>query len=105
MKQWRLRSAANKLAHFDPRNGGSAAVPLNGSSHLNVSDYNKHGAHQIECEISPCASRRMQESDGSRGSRGSDSAFVAPGSDGYSRDSKPSEYLHVVDYFLFFFLI
>jgi len=84
MKQWRLRSSAKKLAHFEPRHGGSASVPLNGG------DGDKHGK---QCDISPCGSRRLNESDGSRGSRGSDSAFVAPGSDGYSRDAKLSKSL------------
>jgi len=83
MKQWRLRSSAKKLAHFEPRHGGSASVPLNGG------DRDKHGGvGGVQCDISPCGSRRLNESDGSRGSRGSDSAFVAPGSDGYSRDAK-----------------
>jgi len=85
MKQWRLRNSAKKLAHFEPRHGGSASVPLNGS------DGDKHGGVGVggtQCDISPCGSRRLNESDGSRGSRGSDSAFVAPGSDGYTRDVK-----------------
>ena len=87
MKQWRLRKAANKLAHYDPRGHGSATVPLNGSAHL-VNVHNK-----FDCEISPSASRRL-DSDGSRGSRGSDSEFnaiAAPGSDGCNRESKPSK--------------
>jgi len=85
MKQWRLRTAAKKLAHFEPRHGGSASVPLNGGS--SAGD-DKSAPHHFQCDISPCGSRRLDESDGSRGSRGSDSAFVAPGSDGYSRDVK-----------------
>ena len=88
MKQWRLRNSAKKLAHFEPRHGGSASVPLNGS------DGDKHGGVGVggtQCDISPCGSRRLNESDGSRGSRGSDSAFVAPGSDGYTRDVKLSK--------------
>lgn len=118
MKQWRLRSAANKLSHFDTRNGGgsscSASVPLNGGGNgaapLSPSlECKAHGAklashhqQQFECEISPCGSRRLQGSDGSRGSRGSDSAFVAPGSDGYSRDLKPSEFpsFSLLDFYL-----
>lgn len=107
MKQWRLRKAANKLAHFDPRghHGSSATVPLNGANnqqhqhqhhHNNGNDYKQPVGHKFECEISPSGSRRLQQngSEGSRGSRGSDSEFnavAAPGSDGYGRELKPSK--------------
>ena len=116
MKQWRLRKAANKLAHFhDPargHHGSSATVPLNGTSgghsHANnefCGSKSPNGGHKFECEISPSSSsRRLQQpalhgqggsEGGSRGSRGSDSEFnagmAAPGSDGYGRDLKPSK--------------
>lgn len=92
MKQWRLRKAANKLAHYEPRghHGSSATVPLNGSPHMVAG----HPAHKFDCQISPSGSRRL-ESEGSRGSRGSDSEFnavAAPGSDGCSREPKPSKW-------------
>ena len=92
MKQWRLRKAANKLAHFDPR-GSSATVPLNGAANNEFCKQQQAG-HKFECEISPSGSRRQGGSEGSRGSRGSDSEFnavAAPGSDGYGRDLKPSK--------------
>ncbi|XP_046441677.1 tumor necrosis factor receptor superfamily member 16-like [Daphnia pulex] len=118
MKQWRLRKAANKLAHFhDPargHHGSSATVPLNGTAggHHHHQHANNEfcggsksptGGHKFECEISPSSSsRRLQQpalhgqggsEGGSRGSRGSDSEFnagiAAPGSDGYGRDLKP----------------
>jgi hypothetical protein len=120
MKQWRLRKAANKLAHFhDPargHHGSSATVPLNGTAggHHHHQHANNEfcggsksptGGHKFECEISPSSSsRRLQQpalhgqggsEGGSRGSRGSDSEFnagiAAPGSDGYGRDLKPSK--------------
>ena len=122
MKQWRLRKAANKLAHFhDPargHHGSSATVPLNGTSgghsHANnefCGSKSPNGGHKFECEISPSSSsRRLQQpalhgqggseggSRGSRGSRGSDSEFnagmAAPGSDGYGRDLKRKSYRH-----------
>ncbi|EFX86163.1 hypothetical protein DAPPUDRAFT_97998 [Daphnia pulex] len=119
MKQWRLRKAANKLAHFhDPargHHGSSATVPLNGTAgghhhhqHAANNEFcggskSPTGGHKFECEISPSSSsRRLQQpalhgqggsEGGSRGSRGSDSEFnagiAAPGSDGYGRDLKP----------------
>lgn len=99
MKQWRLRKAANKLAHFDPRghHGSSATVPLNGAANQESGGSSKPqsvGHNKFDCEISPSGSRRLQGSEGSRGSRGSDSEFnavAAPGSDGYGRDLKPSK--------------
>ncbi|XP_057377166.1 tumor necrosis factor receptor superfamily member 16-like [Daphnia carinata] len=116
MKQWRLRKAANKLAHFhDPargHHGSSATVPLNGTAghHAANNEFcgskSPTGGHnKFECEISPSSSsRRLHQQHpalhgqggsegGSRGSRGSDSEFnagmAAPGSDGYGREIKP----------------
>lgn len=97
MKQWRLRKAANKLAHFEPGRhlpgGCPASVPLNGTLTPPTPGYIiKQQQAQFECEISPSGSRRLQASDGSRGS---DSEFnagmAAPGSEGHSRDLKPSK--------------
>ena len=101
MKQWRLRKAANKLAHFDPRghHGSSATVPLNGATSNEYCKQQQTG-HKLECEISPSGSRRQGDSEGSRGSRGSDSEFnavAAPGSDGYGRDLKPSKSRRLVN--------
>lgn len=88
MKQWRLRKAANKLAHFEPRSSSSAHgdashVPLNATPPPIINnDYVKHQhhGHHHQMEISPSGSRRLHDiSDGSRGSRGSDSEFNGHG--------------------------
>lgn len=98
MKQWRLRKAANKLAHFEPGRhlpgGCPASVPLNGNNLTPTPGHIIKAAQaQFECEISPSGSRRLHQSDGSRGSDSElNAGLAAPGSEGNSRDLKPSKF-------------